>query len=458
MRRWVQDHEPPLGVKPKRIGLSSIIWGLAFVPGKELSFVSSSSLGVLTRQRILLATDMRQASLQPERLGVMGNSMGTLRLAVSPDGTTVAAAGQDKLVSLWRSDEAPNVFWHSGPVDSMRVLTTQPGLVSLDKNGRLFRRDYKQPKLLSRLSLAPSVPFSNSVISYDGSAVATGDFSGTVTIWNGQDGHEELRLQSGIGPIESLAFSKDGALLAAGDVHGKVVLWDRDELVRLPAYAETDSAMKVLRFSPDGKILLGGGCGHPIRFPAADCGRGEIYVWDVASRQLSGVPLPAKSGFVLSLDFNPANPDEFANGTRDGNITIWSLHDRKPRVSFGLTGPSGISGTPDINDLAFSPDGQLLAVALDSYRVYLVNARTGRIFGRYFKEHDTFVNRVAFSPDGAWLLSASGDNTIVLHDMLPEHWLEKACRIGNRNLTVEEWTRYIEPNPATYHQTCSGFQ
>jgi predicted NACHT family NTPase len=71
----------------------------------------------------------------------------------------------------------------------------------------------------------------------------------------------------------------------------------------------------------------------------------------------------------------------------------------------------------DVNNVAFSPNGTMLASGSDDHTIRLWDVANGRQLGPPLTGHTDFVTSVVFSPDGTMLASGSDDKTIRLWDV-----------------------------------------
>jgi WD40 repeat protein len=122
-------------------------------------------------------------------------------------------------------------------------------------------------------------------------------------------------------------------------------------------------------------------------------------------------------------------------------LQAWELPGGKLKARF--------SHQQDFNAVRVSDDGSLVAT-LSEGRVYLWDSATGEPVSQLLDVG--YVRDVRFSPDGRRLLIASDDGTASLWLWKTGDLKDEACKRLPRNLSEEEWRRYMGALP--YHTTC----
>ncbi len=186
----------------------------------------------------------------------------------------------------------------------------------------------------------------------------------------------------------SLALSADGAILASGSTHGQIQLLDlaNDRVIATFSSGHTHP-IRSLAFSSDGTVLASG---------APD----GIRLWAVGT-QTRTATLPVG---VTSMALSP-NGATLASASEDG-VRLWDVATQTEIASYSH---SRDRWGPEVNTVAFSPDGALVASGGLDATVRLWEVATGENIAVF--EHEWAVRTVVFSPDGNLL--ASGTRHVV---------------------------------------------
>jgi len=113
----------------------------------------------------------------------------------------------------------------------------------------------------------------------------------------------------------------------------------------------------------------------------------------------------------LSLLAQTDSPLPVIRGIDDNSIKIWDL--KAGQVVQSLKGH-----LDQINSIAFSPNGQLLASGSADKTIKVWNLKTGQAVQTYIG-HSGSVNSIVFTPDGKSIASGSQDGTIKIWQLAP---------------------------------------
>jgi RNA polymerase sigma factor (sigma-70 family) len=380
-------------------------------------------------------------------------------VAFSPDGKTVAAAGDCiHLYDPASGKERHRIDRHARSLAFSRDGSVLTGAVS----GAIYRWDAASGRQLTPAAAQDSA-VEQILVSADGRQVFTTDQDGDLRTWDAAGGKSPRRIAGGA--HRGVVASPDRRLLAWADENSRIRLYDvvADRFLdRPPVFGET-----VVAFLPDGKTLLtlGGGRG-----PAT------VRLWDVESgKQRLSFPVPPKSGAKLPRGApaedrgvpvrlwdvttgkaahelkEPVNvlavPDEAGFGRTELGIYVPFYTTRRAALApDGKTlavGPDwaerfGNRRLRSPDGRAFSPDGRFLVDWAENPfgrsrmdHVYVWDAATGRAVAALAAGPRPGASNAAFAPDGRTLATASADGIVRLWEVAT--WKVRAEFRGHRD-------------------------
>jgi WD40 repeat protein len=247
--------------------------------------------------------------------------------------------------------------------------------------------------------------------------------------------------------VEDIDFSPDGSVMGVGlEVYGSVLIDTEDGSL---LFQLNDGYNNRLSFSPDGKHV-------------ATANRdGLVWIWNIENGEQVAeleAPEPGKPGYIWALDYHPSGKFLAAVYWSDeGTVNIWDVDQKQIASTLELNSlvggtnhafkfsPDGkvmagiisedwndmvrlwdVDGAEKIADLefentpldlAFSPDGRLLAVGSLYQEVTVWDALTGVLLytlDQTLEEMTDGTRALAFTPDGGHLAVVRNEGPLEL--------------------------------------------
>ena len=259
-------------------------------------------------------------------------------------------------------------------------------------------------------------------------ATLVGENGETIEVLNVASGTPITTLAKHKRIVTALAFSPTGEHLVSGDEEGNLYVWSVEPWRELEELIGHNKQITAVAFHPNGSQVVTTSYDHTAR------------VWDVESGEQFGSPsveftLADASLYkgdsreiqhrfkrktqvlgIGAVTFSPCG--NLIAGRLWGEVRLWDAATLEPCM--GITLPESCSR---IGVVAFSPCGQYLASGswwneTDKVSIRVWEVATGENVHTFWS-HPTDIQDLAFSPDGSLLASGSFDGTVLLWDMKP---------------------------------------
>jgi WD40 repeat protein len=348
------------------------------------------------------------ASGQPIGQSIDAHTSEPNQIAFSPDGRWLVTAGQAQAINVWDASSGQAI---GEPV--IPYAAVHHNVVAVSSDGKVAAAPGIHLPVLWDLTSRPhfrppeGCDLKGVALDENATARAVCDCQGAIQLIDLATGEPVgAALAAATDPVMRVVFSRNREALALVGGDGTVRLWkptSGEPVTRTLA----DGLAGML--GDDQQVVIGLGVGPDRTTLALYNEGGRLFLWDLSGgtsearllEQSGEKPWDASMG---DLAFSP-DGQVLAVGGWDTTVRLWQVGDgRLLRV---------LEGYPDgVCSVAFGPDGTSLAVGTCSGQVSLWSAVGGQRRGELFG-HNWEVYSLAFSRDGALLASGGVEGVLV---------------------------------------------
>ncbi len=377
-----------------------------------------------------------------------------LTLAISPDGNTLATAGESGTIVLFDVKTAKLIKRLKKHSQNIQALVFHSDfLISAgdDKQIIFWSLATAKPKMIWK---APA-EVNALAISPNGDILASGGEDNNITLWNINTGQVLTVLKGHKQAISTngLAFASNAYILGSTSNDHTARLWNvtpdtqiTDQNVSLLGHTDI---LQGITFSPDG---------NKVATSSAD---GSVRLWDVKTGKALRVLIGHKNT-VFGVRFL-ANGTDLITASQDRTLRLWDIETGiTKRVLQGHTGGvtdvvaksgqifsashdgkimrwnANIADQRILNlasepaSAAISPDGKYIAVGFANGALHLYSLADMTLLWQDNIAHSDDIQRIVFSSDSSLLATASFDKTAKLWQLSNDRLYEKQIFTGHK--------------------------
>lgn len=339
----------------------------------------------------------------------------------SPDGTRILAGSGKGGVGVWDAGTGARLlsFVHDKKVWSVTWSRDGARFATASEDGTARVWSARDGKLLRELKHPDEVDVAR--FSSDGKRLLTECADQAARVWTLDDpSAPPVVLENKDARLEDIGWSPDDAIVALADDDGVLRTFDPKTGKALHTWREHKATIFGLVFSPDGTRIATASKDRTVRVVHAD-GSGVPQTLFGHAEKVVGVAFAPSGDRLLSFGFDPIprlwNVETGALVSVLSGIPAHPSAALRARLGQPLSKGAGplvtlLGHTGGINGIAFSPDGARIVTASSDLSARTWDAKTGAPFAR--RQVGKLVNGVAWSPDGRRVALAADDPALQL--------------------------------------------
>lgn len=241
------------------------------------------------------------------------------------------------------------------------------------------------------------------------------------------------------GHVLSVAWGPNGNYLASASADNTVKIWDVTSRKNVLTLNEHKNNVFVVSWSPDGKYLASGSLDSTIKvWQVTFGGKSKIAVKLIRDFDNAVYSDSPDSSYISTMSWGPDSKRiAFWSGWKSGDYRKNSINILD--ISNGQISETQEGHSVGINSIAWSPNGDHIALGCIDYNIKILDVKSGKI-SKILSGHENRLNSVAWSPNGEFLSSGAMDGTMRVWNFSTGTLLKTVSRQDNSSVDSVEWS------------------